>query len=82
MLDITRTDLVLGIVGTGLMGRGIAQIAVQGGIRVVLHDARPGAAGEARDAIGQDARNARREGPHRRSGRRCGDRAHRHRRNR
>ena len=53
MLDITRTDLLLGIVGTGLMGRGIAQIAVQGGIRVLLHDARPDAAGEARAAIGQ-----------------------------
>ncbi len=53
MLDITRSDLTLGVVGTGLMGRGIAQIAVQGGIRVVLHDARPGAAGEARDAIRQ-----------------------------
>ncbi|NMG32579.1 3-hydroxyacyl-CoA dehydrogenase NAD-binding domain-containing protein, partial [Aromatoleum evansii] len=53
MLDITRTDLLLGVVGTGLMGRGIAQIAVQGGVRVVLHDARPGAAGEARDAIRQ-----------------------------
>jgi 3-hydroxybutyryl-CoA dehydrogenase len=53
MLDIHRSDLLLGIVGTGLMGRGIAQIAVQGGIRVLLHDARPGAAAEAREAIRQ-----------------------------
>lgn len=53
MLDITRTDLLLGVVGTGLMGRGIAQIAVQGGVRVLLHDAREGAAVEARDAIRQ-----------------------------
>ncbi|NMG75744.1 3-hydroxyacyl-CoA dehydrogenase [Aromatoleum diolicum] len=53
MLDTTRNDLQLGVVGTGLMGRGIAQIAVQGGIRVLLHDARPEAAGEARDAIAQ-----------------------------
>ena len=53
MLDTTRNDLVLGIVGTGLMGRGIAQIAAQGGIRVRLHDARAEAAAEARAAIGQ-----------------------------
>jgi len=51
MLDISRADLLIGIVGTGLMGRGIAQIAVQGGMRVLLHDAREGAAEEARQAI-------------------------------
>ncbi len=51
MLDTTRDDLVLGIVGTGLMGRGIAQIAALGGVRVLLHDARPAAVAEARDAI-------------------------------
>lgn len=51
MLDTTRKDLELGVVGTGLMGRGIAQIAAQGGVRVRLHDARPEAAAEARDAI-------------------------------
>jgi 3-hydroxybutyryl-CoA dehydrogenase len=43
---------LLGIVGCGLMGRGIAQIAIQGGIQVILHDSRPGGAEEARDAIG------------------------------
>lgn len=53
MLDTTRNDLILGVVGTGLMGRGIAQIAVQGGIRVLLHDARPDAAAEACEAIVQ-----------------------------
>jgi 3-hydroxybutyryl-CoA dehydrogenase len=42
---------VLGIVGAGLMGRGIAQIAVQGKIPVILHDSRPGAAEEARAVI-------------------------------
>lgn len=41
----------LGIVGTGLMGRGIAQIAAQAGIQVVLYDNRPSAAEEARTAI-------------------------------
>lgn len=41
----------MGIVGAGLMGRGIAQIAIQGGISVVLHDSRPNGALEAKDAI-------------------------------
>ncbi len=49
--DANRTDLTLGIVGTGLMGRGIAQIAAQAGVRVLLFDARTGAAAEARDSI-------------------------------
>ena len=53
MLDATRKDLTLGIVGTGLMGRGIAQIAAQGGVNVRLHDARPEAAAEARTAVAQ-----------------------------
>ena len=53
MLDVFRKDLTLGIVGTGLMGRGIAQIAAQAGVRVILHDARPEAAAEARVFIRQ-----------------------------
>ena len=40
------------IVGTGAMGRGIAQIAAQAGSQVFLFDAQAGAAGRARDAIG------------------------------
>ena len=35
----------------GAMGRGIAQVAVAGGIRVLMADSRPGAAEEARDFI-------------------------------
>ena len=31
MIDINRADLTLGIVGTGAMGRGIAQKAAQAG---------------------------------------------------
>ena len=50
-LDIQRPDLVLGIVGTGVMGRGIAQIAAQAGIRTVLYDTRSDAAPAARDYI-------------------------------
>jgi 3-hydroxybutyryl-CoA dehydrogenase len=34
----------LGVVGAGVMGLGIAQIAIQAGLRVRLHDAREGAA--------------------------------------
>lgn len=42
----------LGIVGAGLMGRGIAQIAALGGIEVRLFDARPAAPAEAIAAVG------------------------------
>ncbi|AMD00195.1 3-hydroxyacyl-CoA dehydrogenase [Halomonas chromatireducens] len=41
----------LGIVGTGAMGRGIAQIAAQAGLTVYLHDQREGAVAEAREFI-------------------------------
>lgn len=40
-----------GIVGTGAMGRGIAQMAAQAGATVWLHDAQPGAAEAARQAL-------------------------------
>ena len=40
-----------GVVGTGAMGRGIAQIAAQAGSTVFLFDTQGGAAGVARDAI-------------------------------
>jgi 3-hydroxybutyryl-CoA dehydrogenase len=42
---------VLGVVGTGTMGRGVAQIAAAAGLEVRLFDARSGAAEEARGAI-------------------------------
>ncbi|HKW38991.1 MAG TPA: 3-hydroxyacyl-CoA dehydrogenase NAD-binding domain-containing protein, partial [Burkholderiales bacterium] len=50
-LDVSRPDLSLAVIGTGVMGRGIAQVAVQAGIRAFLHDSRPGAAREAADAV-------------------------------
>ena len=31
-LDVNRPDLTVGVVGTGAMGRGIAQVTAQGGI--------------------------------------------------
>lgn len=49
--DATRPDLTLGIVGTGIMGRGIAQIAVTAGCDVLLCDAKPGTAEQARDHV-------------------------------
>ncbi len=50
-LDCNRTDLILGIVGTGLMGQGIAQIAAQSGVEVLLYDSRENGAEQARTAI-------------------------------
>jgi 3-hydroxybutyryl-CoA dehydrogenase len=41
----------LGIAGAGAMGRGIAQIAVQAGVRVKLFDVQDGAAPKAHDAV-------------------------------
>ncbi len=49
--DSNRPDLTVGVIGTGAMGRGIAQVAAAGGIHVVMTDSRPGAAQEARDFI-------------------------------
>src|SRR5258707_13240493 len=50
-IDVPRPDLSLAVIGTGVMGRGIAQIAAQAGIRTLLHDSRPGAAREAKDTL-------------------------------
>jgi len=51
--DVSRPDLSLAVIGTGVMGRGIAQIAAHAGVRVLLQDSRPGAAQEAKAAIAQ-----------------------------
>jgi 3-hydroxybutyryl-CoA dehydrogenase len=53
VLDSNRTDLVAGVAGAGTMGRGIAQVLAQCGVRTLLYDAQPGAAAKGRDAIGQ-----------------------------
>ncbi|MDR2260256.1 MAG: 3-hydroxyacyl-CoA dehydrogenase [Azoarcus sp.] len=50
-MNSTATNAPLGIIGVGLMGRGIAQIAAQGGIPVVMYDSRPEGGEEARKAI-------------------------------
>ncbi len=56
MLDTTRPEptrpqLVVGVIGCGVMGRGIAQIAVLSGAQVRLADGREGAAAAARDTL-------------------------------
>ncbi|MCK9382319.1 MAG: 3-hydroxyacyl-CoA dehydrogenase [Sulfuritalea sp.] len=50
-VEIQSPSLCIGIVGTGAMGRGIAQIAAQAGIRVLLFDALHGAALSARETV-------------------------------
>lgn len=49
--DPTSSDLVVGIIGCGVMGRGIAQIAALAGARVRLADSRESASATARDAL-------------------------------
>jgi 3-hydroxybutyryl-CoA dehydrogenase len=51
MTSYSQAPDLIGVVGCGLMGRGIAQIAIQGGMPVILHDSRAGAAEEACAAI-------------------------------
>jgi 3-hydroxybutyryl-CoA dehydrogenase len=53
MLDVLRADLVAGVVGSGTMGRGIAQVLAQCGVRTLVFDAQPGAAHKTREAISQ-----------------------------
>lgn len=46
-----RTVSKIGVIGAGAMGRGIAQVAAQGGMDVVLIDTKPGVADEAKAFI-------------------------------
>ena len=50
--DPSRPALVVGIVGTGVMGQGIAQIAAAAGCSVILVDLRAGAAAAAKEQVG------------------------------
>ena len=53
MLDVSRSDLTAGVAGAGTMGRGIAQVLAQCGVRTLLYDAQPDAAQRGLDAIAQ-----------------------------
>jgi 3-hydroxybutyryl-CoA dehydrogenase len=49
--DPNAANVRVGVVGTGSMGRGIMQVAAQGGMRVVAYDEKPGAAEAAKTYI-------------------------------
>lgn len=53
MLDVSRADLAAGVAGAGTMGRGIVQVLAQCGVRTLVYDAQPGAAGKARALLGE-----------------------------
>lgn len=50
-MNSAKPDTVIGIVGAGAMGRGIAQVSVTGGMTALIYDAAEGAAAEARDFV-------------------------------
>ena len=52
-LDWSRDAATVAVIGTGAMGRGIAQVAAQGGFKVLLFDAAPGAAEKGRAYIAE-----------------------------
>jgi len=45
--DLQRGDLLVAVIGTGTMGRGIAQVCAQAGMTALMFDSRAGAAREA-----------------------------------
>jgi 3-hydroxybutyryl-CoA dehydrogenase len=47
MRDVHAPELIVAVVGAGVMGRGIARVAAQAGVRVLLHDAIEGSAAQA-----------------------------------
>jgi 3-hydroxybutyryl-CoA dehydrogenase len=54
--DAAAKDLIIAVIGTGTMGRGIVQVSAQGGspmgpMRVIAYDEQPGAAQAAKDYI-------------------------------
>ncbi len=52
-IDPDSNSLVLGIVGAGTMGRGIAQVAAQAGIDTIIYDAKENAAADALKFVGR-----------------------------
>ncbi len=51
MIDVAAADFVLGVVGSGAMGSGIAQVALTGGLTVRLYDTSTAQLEKARAAI-------------------------------
>ncbi len=51
MSSVASAAQIVGVVGAGAMGRGIAQVAVLGGLDTILYDNRPGTVEQARDFI-------------------------------
>jgi 3-hydroxybutyryl-CoA dehydrogenase len=51
MKNPEAADYVVGVIGAGAMGQGIIQVSVQGGMRCMILDAKPGAAEAARQTI-------------------------------
>jgi 3-hydroxybutyryl-CoA dehydrogenase len=49
--DANAANVTVGVVGTGSMGRGIMQVAAQGGLCVIAYDEKPGAAEAAKAYI-------------------------------
>jgi 3-hydroxybutyryl-CoA dehydrogenase len=62
LLNAASPALTLAVVGTGAMGRGIAQIAALAGLKVWLHDSAPGAADQALLALSQTLNTLRDKG--------------------
>ncbi len=50
-INADKDGLIVGVVGAGAMGRGIAQVSVAGGMKAVIYDAADGAAAAAQDFI-------------------------------
>ena len=51
MIDPKDEDFTVGIVGAGAMGQGVAQVCLTGGMNVILHDVREGAAEDGLAAV-------------------------------
>jgi len=51
VLDLSKSDLLVAVIGAGTMGRGIAQVCAQAGLTCLLFDSREGAVNEAMASI-------------------------------
>ena len=52
-LDANKKDLVIAVIGTGTMGRGIVQVSAAGGMHVIAYDEKPGGAAAAKEFVGK-----------------------------